>query len=329
MAFTEAIKTVFEKLANFFDILDLSFFVAGVVCLGAVVYGLHGASDGTKSHEARMAEWKGALAAAEAEAELAKEELTTARKNRDAAEAAAKKTTATEADRELLVRREQEVAAALDALRVAASEKAIRSVPLVEDRSFLDRLLGANLLLLVVGVYILGLICFAAGRLLRDKISPFAFAAGLKRDVEWKQKALARAVQSHGIQDKAFVQPYLEQPEEGQPRAVRITGGWGFLYGRLWIELRERYTADGKALQFRESYELLRRYWVLNATYDGVGFSLLLWAGLLGFVPPDGLSVGWTVALVLGVLLLACFREANRFYENQIHEITATLTRAD
>jgi hypothetical protein len=37
----QALKIIFEKLAAFFDIFDLSFFVSGAVALGAIVFWLH------------------------------------------------------------------------------------------------------------------------------------------------------------------------------------------------------------------------------------------------------------------------------------------------
>ncbi len=39
--FLEVFKTIFEKIGNFFDIFDLSFFVAGVICLGALATEVH------------------------------------------------------------------------------------------------------------------------------------------------------------------------------------------------------------------------------------------------------------------------------------------------
>ncbi len=166
-----------------------------------------------------------------------------------------------------------------------------------------------------LAVYCLGLGCFAAGRVLRRPIvRRLPNGHGGEDYTERFEARLYEAVRDHGLLEDEIVGPYV-----AQGRAPKR------LYTRLWAELRGR-------AELAESYELLRRFWVLAATCDGVAFASMIWAGALttvAFTPeldgilPPAISYGLSGGFVL--FAVACWHEASRFGKSQLEESVATV----
>ncbi|HLM72169.1 MAG TPA: hypothetical protein VK459_05750 [Polyangiaceae bacterium] len=161
----------------------------------------------------------------------------------------------------------------------------------------------------IVGSYISGLLCFAAGRWLRRTI----FGRPWQGDFEVR---LGQAMRTHGLDEDATYAPYFK-------RHAR----WRDVYPRLWAEVRQ---AD----DLKASFDLLRSYWVRSAVYDGLLCVLVIWGLAIGLAlrEPNGLAnareVGFAILGFLGIGLVACSREAARSDEYQIDEIAATLAYA-
>jgi len=216
----EVLKAVFDRIAEFFEIFDLSFFAGGFLALGALFWS--GAANG-----------------------------------------------------------------------------------LFKDGLPLD---GAYLVATVVFLsYVLGLICFALGRLVRQ------YVPGLRVSSEEWAKRLVEAAADHGIAEAGFLAGYglaaKSPPREGVAKRVYI---------RLWVLARQ--DSD-----LKPSLKILRRYWILAATMDSVGAALLVWvmAVVWRTYPPAG-RADLIPAVFFGGGAALCFREAKRFGEHQLEEAVAT-----
>jgi hypothetical protein len=214
----EALKVIFEKIAGFFDIFDLSFFVSGALTLGAVLFSLYSAG--------------------------------------------------------------------------------FAIPPVVEG--------WKEVLGIVLGSYIGGLLSFAAGRWLRMSVVKRGESRSFHRH-------FLGALEAHDLASKSPFATYLDRP--------RLLGSWR-LYVRLWAEAR-------KTDRMSSSLIFLNRYWGMAATYDGIGFALILWIVVLGvksWVQPS-MPPLLTVVLLLTLVVLAyaCFREAARFVNFQMEELVATI----
>ncbi|MEM7153089.1 MAG: hypothetical protein AAF799_09610 [Myxococcota bacterium] len=364
MQFADVLKTIFEKIAGFFDVFDLSFFVAGSIALAALTMEVHlleradyAETKDKYEREQRLrlsayhdAEGKktalqNGIAALKVErAELQKswetraDALVTAKEDDRARLERAVVLTRMDLERTRGRIRDHEerliVATSLAARKKAISEiERETPVPIVE-RFVLD----ANLLLLVVGVYVAGLICFAVGRRIRAIPERFEKTWLLKRAyreprAQRLENTLNTSIESHGLQDVSVLDPYLRESgdedknnEAGAPRKIGSPNHASALYGRLWVLLRESKS--------KESYALVRRYWVLAATYDGVATALLFWCAVLGLWilgvgtgrPPFGVILALAgVILVLFVVSILCYSEAQKFNDTQAYELMHTL----
>lgn len=149
---------------------------------------------------------------------------------------------------------------------------------------------------LAVACYSCGLLSFAAGRVFTRRFRMKHFPALLKE-----------ALSGHGLDDS--VKSYLGSDEKL----------WR-LYERLWVEVRH-------AQKYVTSFSLLRRYWVMAATYDGVAISCLAWTVVLLFEPP--LSGSYYANYLLPALTLGCavvsFIQGYSFFKYQVYEIVATI----
>jgi hypothetical protein len=220
----EAIRSIFEKVADFFDIFDLSFLVSGITALTAVLF------------------WP-----------------------------------------------------------------PVRSLARLQITST-----SAKFLLFLVGSYVAGLCCFAAGRSLRmGRRGPARF--GRFDDL------IFSILQAHGL---VQFQPFSDYIRRAEDRGI-----WR-LYIRLWAEAR-------KKLHPSPTLSLLNRYWVLAATYDGVSVALLAWVALvivwmIGMGFPEALTPWVGVPVVVGITLLAiaCSREAGRYVHYQAEELIASIAAA-
>lgn len=161
----------------------------------------------------------------------------------------------------------------------------------------------------IAGSYIMGLLCFAAGRWLRRAIF------GRPWQVNFEAR-LEQAMRAHGLDEEPSLARYFERKTKGRD-----------LYPRLWAEVRQ---AD----HLRESFDLLRSYWVRAAVYDGLLCVLVIWGFAIGLAlfEPNGLKnareVGGAILGCLAIGLATCSREAARSEEYQIDEIVATLAYA-
>lgn len=157
---------------------------------------------------------------------------------------------------------------------------------------------------LIINVYVCGLLAFAGGRLLNGKL----FRPRVLH------RTLSQAIELHDLNSGA-IKTYLG---DGSIRRV-----WR-LYIRMWSEVAHRYPTS-------IAYRLLSRYWVMAATYDGVGVALFVWAivmfSLQFAIVPIPLSPWFAniaAALLFGGGILALQRGA-AYYEYQVEEVVAQL----
>lgn len=145
-------------------------------------------------------------------------------------------------------------------------------------------LLSSKLWLLIGGLfcYISGLASFSVGRWLRQTLIPLFRRT--KREADFDQR-FRRVLNGHGLSDQEPFKSYLEREDS--------RGIWR-LYVRLWAEIRH-------AREVVPSLQLLRRYWVMAATYDGIAVSFLLWA-ILTFLAAFDLFGLTLISRPLGLL---------------------------
>jgi hypothetical protein len=211
--FGEALKLVFEKIAGFFDIFDLSFFVSGAVTFGALLFWLTSTGLSTPSVDGWI-----------------------------------------------------------------------------------------KVLIVIIGCYVSGLVCFAGGRWLRMILFGrwFSMSAGTQ---------CIEALNAHGLEkEKAFAQ-YIGRNDSWR------------LYVRLWAELRE-------APNLASSLSFLNRYWVMAATYDGLTFAFIVWIIVLiacMIQRSVAVVVGLPTSIILAIFAIACMREASRFVTYQVEELVAAI----
>lgn len=154
-------------------------------------------------------------------------------------------------------------------------------------------------LVAVIAAYILGLTTYSLGRAIRRR--------GLERIPQLSghdnAKRMAELYEQHRLQRVADFRDYAKDPDA--------------LYSRLWVLVR---TEAG----LRETYSLVRRYWILGAAYDGIGFAALVWilpvTGLSG--TPVPVRAALSVGLVFSALL--AWRQASMYHRYQVDELAAT-----
>jgi hypothetical protein len=149
----------------------------------------------------------------------------------------------------------------------------------------------------LIASYVLGLMCFAGGRLMRPK-NPAIFAARFKA-----------AIEDHGL--AAAYGGYFGGRAGDADR----------LYNRLWAEMRQNAA-------LAPSFALVRRYWVMAAAYDGMALALVVWWGVLGYwatVSTSSLALRLPLLAVLPLAVLLCRREAGRLAWYQMDELAASI----
>ena len=123
-------------------------------------------------------------------------------------------------------------------------------------------------------------------------------------------------LKAHGLDKEPSFLNYIEREES--------RGVWR-LYVRLWADIRHSPLAE-------PSLQLLKRYWVMAATYDGISVAVFVW-GVLSF------SVWWgfgnitqvpngflfAMGAILFLLAYACSREAGRYVKYQVEEMVASM----
>ncbi len=154
-------------------------------------------------------------------------------------------------------------------------------------------------LVAVIAAYILGLATYALGRAVRRK--------GLERipmlQGHDNARRMSELYKEHELQLVSDFARY-----EGRPDA---------LYSRLWVLVRTDPS-------LRETYSLVRRYWILGAAYDGIGFAALLW--LLPVWQLEEPTPIFKLALSAGLLFssLLAWRQASMYHRYQVDELAAT-----
>lgn len=179
----------------------------------------------------------------------------------------------------------------------------------------LDELEGAGIFGLVLGSYVLGLVCFAVGRPLRTRLTR---NSKRRLDHQLFHDALVRqGLGETGVSRDCLLQ-YFGHGVEVEDPAVRMA-----MYTRMWVHVRS-YS------ELQQSFSLLNRYWVLSASYDGLAIAALVWLlpvwQRFASVPSlaEGIWAGlWTFAIV--VALAACWHRAHEYKRYQIEELVATV----
>lgn len=167
--------------------------------------------------------------------------------------------------------------------------------------------------LVILGVYVSGIVSFSSGRWLRQLLSHLIRGKDRISDFDCK---FGEILMAHGLSGEEVFSGYLGRPDS--------RGGWR-LYIRLWAELRHKESATS-------SLQLVKRYWVMAATYDGLSISLLLWgvfffassAGVFG-APLWSLWVGGVAGCLLLLLSASCMREASRYVDYQVEDVVAAI----
>ncbi|MBN2010585.1 hypothetical protein JW960_14660 [candidate division KSB1 bacterium] len=171
---------------------------------------------------------------------------------------------------------------------------------------------GMGILIVIVMCYLFGLICFTIGRFIRNSWNKLIHKGTY-------DNVFLKAISIHQLQHTEPFESYLSIERNSTPDVER-------LYIRLWAELRQSET-------LRPSMSLLRRYWVMAATYDGLATAVLVWFSIffIGWKTnnPGIIDLGTIsfiiVSFVLLIIFSACIREANRYTKHQREEILATL----
>ena len=161
----------------------------------------------------------------------------------------------------------------------------------------------------IIASYVLGLLCFSLGRWLRLSWRWRRLDAGA-------EDRFLPILKGHGLDSASPFSDYIARTDfNGESR----------LYVRLWAELRDRPDLTA-------SFSLLRRYWVMAATLDGLVVSLLIWiavlfACMLGWdgVQPLDAQVGAVSVAMLLIAMLACQHEAGRYVQYQMEELVAAI----
>ncbi len=170
---------------------------------------------------------------------------------------------------------------------------------------------------LILACYVNGLICFALGRALRMWIMPG------KRGKEF-HNFFTSLLSMHGLTDKKPFCQYIATDKNSQTPATEEEKlkTWR-LYVRLWAEVRQ-------GEKFKSSLAFLNRYWVMAATYDGLAISLLVWLAV-SVLSATLLAVTWPLWVKISlpplfiILVVVCWREANRYFEYQVEELVAVI----
>jgi hypothetical protein len=166
-----------------------------------------------------------------------------------------------------------------------------------------------KVLAVILTFYVSGLVCFAAGRWIRTGIR-------VKEYEDRFDDHFRSTLEAHGLESKEPFREYLERTSRK---------GISRLYVRLWAEVRQ-------SPALTPSFSLLKRYWVMAATYDGIAmsiwiwvFTIALWCFGIGFRE----SLDWKIGIpLIGFLVFAsrsCSREAGRYGKYQVEELVASI----
>ena len=175
-----------------------------------------------------------------------------------------------------------------------------------------EQLPGTAVFALVLGSYVLGLFCFAVGRPFRGRA--LGLYRWLRRQEERTDTSLMRdSLAAQGLERSEELARYFgfDAERPGDPYTA--------LYTRMWVHVRTY-------VRLRESFSLLKRYWMLSAAYDGIAVAALLWLVPV-WIGPFGLALPYQGASSLGIVLvsLACWHRAQLYKRYQVEEVVATV----
>lgn len=188
---------------------------------------------------------------------------------------------------------------------------------------------GAAIFGLVLGSYVLGLLCFALGRPLRSRIGLPVWALA-KRGYGYvaqrlfntpsnvvpfvEHELIVRALQTQGLSEPEL-RRYFAYPSSGRADRASLMA----LYTRMWVHVRSYSSLS-------ESFALLKRYWMLSAAYDGIAIAALLWLVPIWLVLAKAEIVSpWLLTGAVVMMALACWHRAQQYKNYQIEELVATI----
>jgi hypothetical protein len=175
-----------------------------------------------------------------------------------------------------------------------------------------EQLPGTAVFALVLGSYVLGLFCFAVGRPLRGRALWLYRTLRRKRDrTDGEIMRDVLTAQGLGGSQPLALAFGFDPARAGDPYTA--------LYTRMWVHVR---TYDS----LRESFALLKRYWMLSAAYDGIAVAALLWLLPVWLGPFEWARV-YDGAASAGILLVSfsCWHRAQLYKRYQIEELVATV----
>jgi hypothetical protein len=172
---------------------------------------------------------------------------------------------------------------------------------------------------LVLGSYVLGLFCFAIGRPLRrpsEWLRKLVKVKLLRREnhIESDDDRMRAALAAQGVEPAALARYFAyAAPNDKSPSTA--------LYTRMWVHVRSY-------ARLKESFSLLKRYWMLSAAYDGIAVAALVWL-LPVWTKLDDYGLVYTNPWLatVGVVFVAvsCWYRAQQYKRYQIEEIVATV----
>lgn len=175
-----------------------------------------------------------------------------------------------------------------------------------------EQLPGTAVFALVLGSYVLGLFCFAVGRPLRSHA--LALYQAVRRGDRRSDTALMKdALAAQGLDaSEVLAKGFGFDAQRGKDPYTA-------LYTRMWVHVRTFGS-------LRESFALLKRYWMLSAAYDGIAVAALLWL-LPAWIGPFGFERSYQLASTLGILVVsfACWHRAQLYKRYQVEEVVATV----
>ncbi len=168
---------------------------------------------------------------------------------------------------------------------------------------------GLAIAAIAIACYVLGMVCFASGRWIRTQ---------LFRDTS--DKLLYHILESYAqLGEEPFPEYYEQAANMGAKERNSLMQ---HLYSLMWTEIRQ-------SKQLMTSYTLLKRYWFMGATYDGLGIALFVWfLVIFPWVQKIWRQHHPLLGILIIVLLLLpfiCWREADRYKKYQVEELVATL----
>ncbi len=187
-------------------------------------------------------------------------------------------------------------------------------------------------LLLVLGCYVLGMLSFILGRLLRR----LAMRVGTWKPLRARLARQVRdAIRQHDLRakdsDHSTLANYLRllapSDDSKQPPSPEAESAALRLYTLMWTQVRQQS-------ELAPSHILLNRYWVMAALCDGMIVSAALWlvvlaASLHRLASMQLGFLGW-IGLALAMLAMGLFlKEAERYSAVQIDDIVSTLAWAE